>query len=99
MVAQLLGRDAKRPILADEDVRVRVPSLVGNVYPDAGELGYACQDAGCGLDAFGLGRFDDAGDLRLDRGLRDRGPDTILVPTLFSEAVSVVWVALYPAVA
>src|SRR5215213_8080643 len=99
MLDELPCRDVQGTVVTDEDVRVGIPSLIGHedLYP--GQLGDAREYAGRRLDAFGFGALYNVGNLRLYGGLRDRGPDTILVPTPCSEAVCVVWVTFYPPVA
>src|SRR5215204_272015 len=99
MLGQLPGGDVHGTVVTDEDVRVGIPSLIGDedLYP--GQLGDAREYAGRRLDAFGFGALYDVGNLRLYGGLRDRGPDTILVPTPLPETVCVVRVASYPPVA
>src|SRR5215213_7036508 len=99
MLSQLPGRDVQGAVLADEDVRVGVPLLVGHEHLYPGQLGNTREYASRGLDAFGLGGLYDVGDLRLYRGLRDRGPDTVFVLAPLPEAVGVVRVAFYPTVA
>src|SRR5215217_4789105 len=99
MLLELTCRDAERAVLANEHIGICVPSLIGHEHLDARELCHAGENACCGLYPFGLGFLEDLRYLGLYRGLGDHWPDTGIVSTPLTQAISVVRIVVYPSVA